>query len=419
MQYILVLLGNIAFSVFGCPLDTTVSTSSGIIADNARNEDGILEFLGIPFAAPPIGNLRWKPPQPVLDQHANINATTFGPGCLSASPESGYSGPQSEDCLTLNVWSSSDDSNEKRPVMVWLYGGGFQFGSSAQPNYNGTKLSQMGVVVVTFNYRLGALGFLGLPELDNEGPNSGNFGLQDQLAALSWVQENIANFGGDPDNVAVFGESAGAHAIGLLTASDLSRGLFQRCILQSGAYWDSEHGSLETFSGARTRGENLKQKLGVSSLAELRSLSANTVNNAALWNSSTDPGVRPLLQVSTNMLYLHLLQQYLTVVGRLKYRCLLASMPKKRHHYSYHAPFHMIRRRSIWPHPKPSLLRHCARPFISTQEQRMTKPQSLPIHLLETWLFDNRLSKLYLGKQPPVDSRVTAIILRTHRLTRR
>ena len=175
--------------------------------------------------------------------------------------------------------------------MVWIYGGGFQFGSSAQPDYDGTSLAKEDVVVVTFNYRLGVLGFLALNELDHEGTNSGNFGLQDQLAALRWVKENIAQFGGDPENVTVWGESAGAHSVGLLMASPLADGLFQKGIMESGAYWDSEHGSIEPFRDARSQGSAFMRKIGATSVTELRQLPADTINSAALWNESTDPGI--------------------------------------------------------------------------------------------------------------------------------
>ncbi|KAL6884738.1 Carboxylesterase [Trichoderma evansii] len=174
--------------------------------------------------------------------------------------------------------------------MVWIYGGGFEFGASSRPIYNGTKLALDGVVLVSFNYRVGVLGFLALSELDKESRGSTNFGLQDQLAALRWVRDNISHFGGDPENVTIFGESAGAHSVGLLLASPLSTGLFHKAILESGAYWESEHGSIMTLSEARQRGSALKQKLNASSIAVLRSLPVEEVNSAALWNISTDPG---------------------------------------------------------------------------------------------------------------------------------
>lgn len=272
-------------------IGSKVTLQQGAVQGKARSSAGILEFLGIPYAAPPVGDLRWKSPQAAENFNGTLNATAFGASCYNAEGGAMTSGPVSEDCLTVNVWTGAKSSSEKRPVMLWIYGGGFQFGSSSQANYNGTNLALDGVVLVSFNYRLGVLGFLGLSELDSEGSGSGNFGLQDQLAALKWIQDNIAKFGGDPDNVTIFGESAGAHSVGLLLASPLSTGLFHRAILESGAYWDSEHGSLQNFTEARSMGTAFQEKLNVTSVAELRDLSAQSVNDAALWNSSTDPGI--------------------------------------------------------------------------------------------------------------------------------
>ncbi len=175
--------------------------------------------------------------------------------------------------------------------MALIHGGGFlQFSSSADPSINGSQPARKGVVVVSFNYRLGILGFLAHPELDQEGP-SGNNGLQDQLAALRWVQAHIERFGGDPDNVTVFGESAGAHAIGILLASPLTRGLVHKAIGESGAFWDSEHGPLTTFAEAHDRGVAFTERLGASSVAALRALPAEEVNVAASWNFTQDPGM--------------------------------------------------------------------------------------------------------------------------------
>jgi para-nitrobenzyl esterase len=164
--------------------------------------------------------------------------------------------------------------------MVWIYGGWFQFGSSANPLYSGDLLAQQGVILVTFNYRLGVFGFLGVSELEDEGHPSGNFGLQDQLAALNWVKQNIAAFGGDPDNITVFGESAGAHAIGILMASPLAKGTFHKAIMESGARWDRDHGPLTTFAEARQKGLSLEEQLGVTSVAQLRNISAQALNAA-------------------------------------------------------------------------------------------------------------------------------------------
>ncbi|KAK0260420.1 hypothetical protein LTR35_018009 [Friedmanniomyces endolithicus] len=270
---------------------STVHIKSGELEGQPANNAGIKAFLGIPFAAPPVGNLRWQSPQPAPAFSGVRNATAFGASCYSAAPAFPQGGPVSEDCLFANVWTGAVSTIEVRPVMVWLYGGGFQFGSSSVSLYKGSNLAEHGVIVVSFNYRLGVFGFLGLDKLDQQGTPSGNYGLQDQLAALLWVKENIAAFGGDPENVTIFGQSAGAHSIGILLASPLSTGLFNKAILQSGAYWDSEHGSLRTFVEARAQGAAFQMKLGASSLAQLRTLTAQSVNSAGSWNASTDPGL--------------------------------------------------------------------------------------------------------------------------------
>ena len=197
--------------------------------------------------------------------------------------------PQDEDCLTVNVWTAAQTRSEMRPVMVWIYGGGFEFGGSADPTYDGGKLAQEGVVMVSFNYRLNVFGFLALPELDEEGSPSGNFGLQDQLAVLRWVKAHIAAFGGDPENVTIFGESAGAMSVGLLMSSPLAHDLFDKAIMESGAWWDGEHGSLPNATEARRRGLALEQGFNVTSVAALRNVSAATLNKATPWLLTTDP----------------------------------------------------------------------------------------------------------------------------------
>ena len=255
----------------------------------AASGDGIVAFKGIPYAAPPIGPLRWRTPQAPSRWNTPRDATHFGPPCF-ASPLPGLTtAPQSEDCLTVNVWTPRADHNARRPVMVWIHGGGFEFGSSAQRGYDGTKLAQLGVVLVSFNYRLGVLGFLAHPSLDREGSSSGNYGLQDQIAALRWVRGNIAAFGGDPANVTIFGESAGAHAVGILMASPQAKGLFAKAIAQSGAFWDAEHGSLETHGEALARGMAFQKKVNAASLTGLRAMAADVLNTAARWDFRLDP----------------------------------------------------------------------------------------------------------------------------------
>lgn len=271
-------------------LTNSVTLANGQILGNARDANGILNFKGIPFAVPPVGNLRWHSPEPPANWTGILNTTTYGASCYGPTiPQIPYTTAPSEDCLSLNVWTGAQQASEKRPVMVWIYGGGFQFGSSADIPYDGSKLAAEGVVIVTFNYRLGVFGFLALSELDSEGTPSGDFGLQDQQMALKWVKNNIAVFGGDPDNVTIFGESAGAHSVGLLMSSPLSKGLFNKAILESGAWWDSEAGPLETFPQARQRGAAFERKVGATTVVQLRALSADTIASATAWNISTDP----------------------------------------------------------------------------------------------------------------------------------
>ncbi len=270
-------------------LGPEVHIETGIVRGVPRDEHGVLAFKGIPYAAPPVDDLRWRAPQPPRTWTGVRDATQFGPRCWSAWGDDPTPWPaQSEDCLSLNIWTAAHRAEEKRPVMVWIHGGGFQFGASADPSTDGSRLAEKGVVVVSFNYRVGVFGFMAHPELDQEGP-SGNYGLQDQLAALRWVQSNIARFGGDPDNVTVFGESAGAHAVGILLASPLAKGLIHKAIGESGAFWDSDHGSLSTFDEAHARGEAFVKRMGASSIEALRTMPAEQVNAAALWNFTEDP----------------------------------------------------------------------------------------------------------------------------------
>lgn len=263
----------------------------GIVRAAPADPDGVIAFKGIPYAAPPVGALRWHAPVPAPPWEGVRDASRFGSRCLSAWTEDREPGaPRSEDCLTLNVWTGAGSDTGRRPVMVWLHGGGFQFGSSASQQFEGAPLARKGVVVVTLNYRVGVMGFLAHPALDREGP-SGNYGLQDQLAALRWVRDNIARLGGDPGNVTLFGESAGAHAVGILMASPRSKGLFDKAIGQSGAFWDGKNGGLETFREAHERGTAFATRLGTDSVAALRALPAAQVNAAAPWNFSMNPMV--------------------------------------------------------------------------------------------------------------------------------
>ena len=210
-----------------------------IAQGNLRGDttEDISSFKNIPYAAPPIGPLRWRAPQAAPGWDGTRQAVNFGPICPQNRRPSIFMPnlPQSEDCLTLNVWTPKADAKAKLPVMVWIYGGGFLEGGSAVPLYDGVDLAKHGVVLVSLNYRLGLLGFFNHPALKTQGNDeSGNFGLLDQIAALKWVQQNIAAFGGDPAKVTIFGESAGGVSVNDLVASPLARGLFIRAISESG-----------------------------------------------------------------------------------------------------------------------------------------------------------------------------------------
>jgi len=186
----------------------------------------------VPYAAPPVGQNRWRAPQPVIAWKGVRDATAFSPACRQTA--TWIPKPQSEDCLYLNIWAPKAAKREKLPVMVWIHGGGYYGGTGSQPLYNGTRLTRRGVIVVTINYRLGIFGFFSHPDLAAEGKVDGNQGLLDQVAALKWVKANIAAFGGDPARVTIFGESAGGESVAVLTTSPLGRGTFQRAIAESG-----------------------------------------------------------------------------------------------------------------------------------------------------------------------------------------
>ena len=218
-------------------LGASVEVSGGTITGNVR-EDGLYEYLGIPYAAPPVGDLRWQPPGAVIGWEGTRDATKRGlpcvqPGSLSAFYDRSYL-ETSEDCLTLNVWTRADTVAQGLPVMVWIHGGALVMGSGR--DYDGAPLTERGVVLVTINYRLGPFGFYAHPELsaENSAGASGNQGFRDQIAALQWVRDNIAAFGGNPDNVTIFGESAGSWSMSVMQASPMARGLFlYHCFYQA------------------------------------------------------------------------------------------------------------------------------------------------------------------------------------------
>jgi para-nitrobenzyl esterase len=259
----LVLLSTIAVSCApaSVAIKDPIKIDTGLVSGTVVGEkQDIHVYQGIPFAAPPVGDLRWKPPQPAASWQGVKECTKFGPapiGYFSASFKA-YSEP-SEDCLYLNVWTPAKMTSDRLPVMVWIYGGAFRFGEGSNPQYNGENLNRRDVVVVTFNYRLGPFGFLAHPLLSKESEHnsSGNYGLLDQIAALQWIQKNIAAFGGDPNRVTIFGQSAGATSVLWLMASPLTKGLFQRAISQS-AYEGTAFAHLQE----NKYGNEPKEKMG-------------------------------------------------------------------------------------------------------------------------------------------------------------
>jgi para-nitrobenzyl esterase len=252
-----------------------VRVESGLLA-GARSADGtVCSFKGVPYAEPPVGPLRWKPPQPPQPWNGIRPATAFGPRSIQPNRPThavGYFGPEpeSEDCLTLNIWTAARAPDEKRPVMVWFHGGAFLVGSGSLPIFHGDTLARRGVVLVTVNYRLGRLGFLAHPELSAEQSyrGSGNYGHLDQLEALRWIKANIAAFGGDPGCVTIFGQSAGSSTVNTLMASPLAKGIFQRAIGQSGGSFFTH--ALPQINVAEKSGLKFARALGARSIDELR-----------------------------------------------------------------------------------------------------------------------------------------------------
>jgi para-nitrobenzyl esterase len=266
---------------------TQVKVTGGAISGTAEN--GISIFKGIPFAAPPVGDLRWKPPAPVKPWSGLRKADAFADACMQAPHSQGNTAPVSEDCLYLNVWTPAKSAGEKIPVIVWIHGGGFVGGSTSIGMYDGEGYARKGVVLVSLAYRLGPYGFMAHPELSREsGHGSGTYGIQDLIAGLKWVKANISAFGGDPGNVTIFGHSAGSAAVSFLAASPLSKGLFQRVIAMSGASFaplvSSEKGgfgmSIPALATAEATGSAFLSKLGAKDIAEARKLSADTIQAA-------------------------------------------------------------------------------------------------------------------------------------------
>jgi para-nitrobenzyl esterase len=286
-----------ALSVVG-----TSEASQGVqvrIADGllqGRTEQGISIFLGIPYAQPPTGSLRWKPPQPVKAWKGLRILDKFGASCEQSINPKGFgpfthefvveSGPVSEDCLFINVWTPAQKASQPMPVLFWIHGGGYGGGSGSVAIYDGAQLARRGIVVVNFNYRLGPFGFLAHPDLSREAGSSGNYGLMDMIAALRWVKNNISAFGGNPSSVTIAGQSAGASAVNLLIASRMAHGLFNRTIAESGSgVWPIP----PSLDQAEKTGIQWAAAIGAKSLDDLRRTPAEDILNS-LGGPTSAPG---------------------------------------------------------------------------------------------------------------------------------
>ncbi|ULQ54044.1 carboxylesterase/lipase family protein [Flavihumibacter fluvii] len=257
-----------------------VNTQSGLVAGDKVGE--LIIFKGIPFAAPPIGDHRWKAPKPAAKWKGVRQCTAFSASPFQPKPAPFYCWseefiappePLSEDCLYLNIWTGAKSKSEKRPVFVWIYGGGFSSGSAACAIYDGAEMAKRGIIFVSINYRVGPFGFMAHPELSKEQNNtSGNYGIMDQVAALRWIQKNISAFGGDPQQVTIAGQSAGSMSVFSLVASPLAKGLFQRAIAQSGGIIDGL--LMSPLASAEKNGLAIQQQTGAKNLSELRKKTA-------------------------------------------------------------------------------------------------------------------------------------------------
>lgn len=282
-----------------------VKTTGGLVSGRPADANGVTAYLGMPYAAPPVGALRWREPQPVAAWTGVRTATEFGTSCMQQvlgarlpwTEEYMTQNAVGEDCLSLNVWTPAASAGQRLPVMVWIYGGGFNEGSSAVAVYDGARLAARGVVLVSLNYRVGVLGGLAHPELSQESPHkvSGNYGLLDQIAALKWVQANIAAFGGDPANVTIFGQSAGGISVAALMRSPLATGLFVRAIGMAGPGLLGRNvlGAGHTLAEREAAGVKFAAAQGASSLAALRALPAETFIAPAVAKGGAVPPVAP------------------------------------------------------------------------------------------------------------------------------
>jgi para-nitrobenzyl esterase len=271
------ILALVSFLFAGSAWSSTVRTESGLVEGETLGD--LLVFKGMPFAAPPVDKLRWQEPQPVQGWSDVKRLDHFSPRCMQQGmyPTDAPAEPMSEDCLYLNLWVPSHAAGEKLPVMVWIYGGGLANGSGSTPLYAGDVLAHQGVIVVTFNYRLGVFGFLAHSQLAQEssGHTTGNYGLLDQIAALEWVHKNIGAFGGDPSRVTVFGQSSGSISISALSVSPLAKGLFRYAIGESGGLFEPMGLVPDlTESGAEKNGGAFMRSAHAYSIEELRHIPA-------------------------------------------------------------------------------------------------------------------------------------------------
>ncbi len=277
-----------------CLAADDVSVESGTLRGTTNADKSVRIFKGVPFAAPPVGELRWKPPQAPVKWTSVRAADKFGSACLQTDVFGDIyfrENQPNEDCLSLVVWAPMKAASKSLPVFVWFYGGGFVAGNSSEPRYDGQELAKKGIIVVEPNYRLGVFGFFSHPELTKESPDhaSGNYGLLDQVAALQWVVKNIAAFGGDPHNITIGGESAGSLSVSGLMASPLSRGLFQKALGESGAFFPSGGSvpgiSLRPLAETEAAGVKFAESVGATSLAQMRAKPADELLQAAAKNN--------------------------------------------------------------------------------------------------------------------------------------
>ena len=278
-----ILVAALTAALQAAPTDQ-VPLSSGVV-EGTTGKNSVRVFLGIPYAAPPVGDSRWKAPQPVPAWTGVHKADHFGAHCMQANIYGDMifkDAGMSEDCLNLNVWTPAKSAHDRLPVMVWIYGGGFQAGATSEPRQNGEVLAAKGVVVVSMNYRLGIFGFYSHPELTKESGHhaSGNYGLLDQLESLRWVRKNIAAFGGDPGKVTIFGESAGSFSVSALIASPLAHGLFARAIGESGAFFGDTLAA-KTLEKSEEDGAKFATSEKAATLADLRAIPAENLLKAS------------------------------------------------------------------------------------------------------------------------------------------